>query len=243
MGTIKTDGIVLRHADYGENDRMVEILTPQRGLLSFSAHGCRKANSRRAVATELFSTGEYVLSQKNDRFSLSAFQLSESYYPLREDFDKLSHGVYWLGLCGAAAQPEENCERLYKMLLFSLAVLTYADLPLRPLTAVFLMQFSTLQGFTPSLSHCLYCQKEIAPPMRFEIEGGGICCATCTAKGVSLSMDELCWLLEAQTKGAFVLAGRRALPSLPSSINNIFHIVRAHVEFRVEKKIQAGRFL
>lgn len=249
MATIKTDGIVLRHTDFGDNDRMVTLLTPQMGLLSFCAYGCRKTNSRRIVATELLVAGEYVLNQKGDRYSLSSFQLSESFYLLREDYDKLSHAVYWLNLCEAVAQPAENCERLYKMLLYSLAVLTYGEMPLRPLTAVFLMQFSILQGFSPSLDHCQYCQQEIAfqknvHHLYFDVEAGGICCGTCTARGISLSLEENDWLLEAQAKGAFVLAGRRELPKQSvSDINTIFHLLRTHVEFRVDKKIQSGKFL
>lgn len=244
MATIKTDGIVLRHADFGDNDRMVTLLTPQMGLLSFCAYGCRKANSHRAVATELFSTGEFVLNQKSDRFSLSSFHFSESYYPLREDFDKLSHAVYWMNLCEAVTQPAENCERLYKMLLYSLAVLTYGELPLRPLTAVFFMQFSILQGFSPSLDRCVYCKKESAYPLRFDVEAGCICCATCTARGIALTIEELIWLREAQVKGAFVLAGRRELPKSPASgINNIFQILHAHIEHRIEKKIHSIKLL
>lgn len=245
MSNVRTDAIVLRYANFGENDRMLTLLSPTLGLVSACAKGCRKATSRRLAATELFTAGEYLLYQKGERFTLSSFELSENYFPIRTDVDKLSHGVYWLGAVEATAQPGEECPRLFKMLLLSLAVLAYDELPSRALTAVFLMQLAALQGFAPKLDRCLHCGKPLAPPMRFDVHGGGACCAACDRHGAALSADGLLWLREAQAKGAFVLAGRRALPMAedPGAAEEPFAIIRAHVEARLEKHINAGRFL
>jgi len=245
MSNVKTDGVVLRYANYGESDRMLTLLTPAMGLLSVSARGCRKATSRTLAATELFTAGEYLIYQKGDRFTLSSFQLHESYYPIRMDIDKLAHGAYWLGLCEAAAQPSEDSGRLFKMLLLSLAVLAYDDLPLRPLTAVFLAQFSTLQGFAPMLDSCMHCGSTLAPPMRFDVANGSACCAACGEQGMPLTEADLAWLREAQAKGAFVLAGRRALPQAENSgaAEMPLKILRAHVEHRLEKHITSSKFL
>jgi len=245
MSNIRTEAIVLRHADYGENDRMLTLLAPTMGLVSVSARGARKATSRNLTATELFSAGEYLLYEKGEHFTLTSFHLRESYYPLRMDIARLAHGVYWLNLCEAAAQPGEDASRLFKMLLLSLAVLAYGDLPPRALTAVFLIQFSMLQGFSPMLDHCTHCGKPLGPPMRFDDEDGGACCATCTAWGMPLTEAGLSWLREAQAKGAFVLAGRRGLPQDGASdaAEEPFWAMRAHVEHRLEKRIASGRLL
>lgn len=245
MSSVKTEAIVLRHANYGENDRMLTLLSPTMGLLSVSARGCRKATSRNLTATELFTAGEYLLYQKGEHYTLTSFQSRENYYPLRSHVDRLTHGVYWLNLCEAAAQPGEDASRLFKMLLLSLAVLTYGDIPPRTLTAVFLAQFSMLQGFAPMLDHCARCGKPLVPPMRFDDVDGGACCSTCTHRGMPLTQEGLLWLREAQAKGAFVLAGRRAPPQdgRPPAAEESFAAMRAHVEQRLEKRIVSGRLL
>lgn len=260
MSTTKTNGIVLRRTDYGEDNRMVTLLTPQAGLQHFAAYRCKKAAGNRLLATELFSTGEFLLTQKGERYTLSSFELIENYFALREDYEKLTHGVYWLNLCETTAQPGENCERLYKMLLLSLAVLNFHDLPLKPLTSVFLLQFSILQGYAPELDMCTLCGAAVSPPIRFHVDAGGVCCASCavheglalkkaysgvSAQGVPITMDDLAWLREAKAKGAFVLAGKRSLPneSPSSDISSIFQLLCQYVEYRTEKKIKSGRFL
>lgn len=244
MSSVKTDGVVLRYANFGEKDRMLTLLTPT-GLLSVAARGCRKITSRTLSATELFTAGEYLLYRKGDRYTLSAFELNESYYPLREDVDKLSHGVYWLNLCEAAAQPEEDCSRLFKMLLLSLAVLSYGEMPCRTLTAVFLAQFSLLQGFAPRLDCCARCGRALGHPIRFDVDAGGVCCEACARSGMPMRMESLEWMREALTKGAFVLAGRRPPPEAKdsNSIDEAFTILRGHVDQRLEKHIQSGKFL
>ena len=244
MGQIRTDGIVLRHVNFGDNDRILTILSPTMGLVTASARGCRKVTSRMLSASELFTAGEFLLYEKEGRYTLSSFSLQENFYPLRNDFTRLSHGAYWLALCEATAQPGEDCARLFKMLMLSLAVLTYGELPERALTAVFLMQFSILMGFEPCLDVCVQCGKPLQQPMRYDAEHGGACCARCAPAGAALAPQTLEWLREAQKKGAFVLAGKRGLPEADKeTVEQAFRLMRAHVERRVEKAIAAAKFL
>ncbi len=245
MSSVITDAIVLRHADYGETDRMVTLLSPGLGLLSVAVRGCRRAKSRNLPGTEIFASGEYVLDQKGERYTLTSFQAQEAFFPLREDMTRLAHGAYWLGLVEGASQPDQDATRLYKMLLLSLAVLAYSEVPPRPLTAVFLVQFSMLMGFAPMLTGCVRCGQEPRAPLRFDPDEGGVRCAACGGWGLALSEQSLAWLREAQAKGAFILAGRRALPiaDMPEAAEEPFALMRAHVERRVEKHIQAAKFL
>lgn len=46
MGELKTEGIVLRYADYKDADRMLTLLTPDYGLISVSARGVRRQNAQ-----------------------------------------------------------------------------------------------------------------------------------------------------------------------------------------------------
>lgn len=243
MSNVVTDAVVLRNANYGESNRMLTLLTPD-GLMSVSAKGCRKPTSKMLAASELFAAGEYVLYQRGDRYTLTSFQMQQNYYPIRTDIDKLSHGVYWLNLCEAAAQPCEDCHRLLKMLLLSLAVLAFDDLPPRALTAVFLIQFAGLQGFSPRLDACIRCGKPLTTLMRFDAALGGACCAGCAERGTPLSIEALAWMREAQAKGAFVLAGRRPLPQgSAETVDEAFTHLRAQVEHRLDRQITSGKLL
>ena len=101
------------------------------------------------AASELFCTGEYVLYQARERTTVVSCQITDSYYPLRVDYERLSHGMYALELCSAAVQPAQENERLFLLLLKSLAYLCYDTVAPRRVTAVFLMGMTSLLGFRP----------------------------------------------------------------------------------------------
>ena len=109
MGQITTNAIVLRRADYRENDRMLTLFSPTLGRIDALCRGCRRQKSPLMAASELFCSGEYVLYQARERTTVISCQIADSYYPLRADYERLSHGVYALELCGAA-QPCHNTD-------------------------------------------------------------------------------------------------------------------------------------
>ena len=148
MGQITTNAIVLRRVDYRENDRMLTLFSPTLGRIDALCRGCRRQKSPLMAASELFCTGEYVLYQARERTTVVSCQITDSYYPLRVDYERLSHGMYALELCSAAVQPAQENERLFLLLLKSLAYLCYDTVAPRRVTAVFLMGMTSLLGFS-----------------------------------------------------------------------------------------------
>ena len=98
MASLTTPALVLRRSDYGDYDRMVTLFSPEMGRVDAIARGCRRPKSPLVNAVEPFTSGEYQLYAHKDRFSIEHCQISDSYYELRADYDRLCHGVYWLRL-------------------------------------------------------------------------------------------------------------------------------------------------
>jgi len=62
MKTERTRAVVLRRTNYGEADRIVQLLTPV-GRRSVMARGVRKEKSKLAGGIELFAVSDVVLGQ------------------------------------------------------------------------------------------------------------------------------------------------------------------------------------
>ena len=62
MKTIKTPAIVLRRTNYGEADRILQLLTPD-GKLSVMAKRARREKSRLSGGIELFSICDVVVGE------------------------------------------------------------------------------------------------------------------------------------------------------------------------------------
>ena len=192
MAQFTTNAIVLRRADYRENDRMLTLFSPTLGRIDALARGCRRQKSPLMAASEVFCAGEYVLYAAGDRMTVVSCAVQDTFYPLRSDFDRLAHGMYALELCAAAVQPEQENERLFLLLLRSLAQLAYSGTDARRVTAVFLMGFVSLLGFRPQVGRCAGCVAPIAPEApvgsapdapvaAFSPERGGVLCGACGA--------------------------------------------------------------
>ena len=237
---IVTDAVVLRRADYREHDRMLTLFSPGMGAVEALCRGCRRQNSPLLAAGELFASGEFVLFRRGDKYTVTECRISDSFYPLREDVERLSHGMYLLELTGAAVQPEQENRRLFLFLLKCLAHLAYGEHPPRRVTAVFLMGILSLSGFRPVVGRCARCSRTAGPGERmlFSVSAGGVLCGDCAAPDAEpLSPGELSFLQSVMRRGL------EALPEPGECTDRVFRLLRALAEDRLEMTSRVGKML
>ena len=232
--------IVLRFVNYRDNDRMVTLLSPSRGRIDALIRGCRKASSHNLNAGELFALGDYMLHESGGRATVTSVKLIETFYPLRDNYDRLTCGVYLLNLAEAAAEPEQEQRELFMLLVHTLSRLTFSDQEWKPLLAGFLLHFSACQGFRPRLNHCVFCGKPIPEegPVWFDAQEGGVCCRDCKKEKsqVPLAPEQLRWM-----RGA-LKSGSASWVNTPSSYAP-FPLLRNYVEQRMGRRIKSASML
>ena len=181
MPSIITQAIVLRHADYREHDRMLTLLSPSMGRMEAVCRGCKRPQSPLLAASEWFALGEYVLYAGKGRMNVSSCNVTESFFPLRTDYERLKYATYLLFIAEAAAQPGDRAVELFTLLARSLSRLAYTDKDAQAVTAAFLLHFSAISGYRPRLSHCVNCGRRMEDDeiRLLDIEEGGLLCANC----------------------------------------------------------------
>ena len=187
MPVITTPGLVLRRADYSDYDRMVTIFSPEMGRLDAIARGCRRPKSPLVNAVEPFTSGEFQLYQHKERFSLEQCQISDSYFELRGDYDRLRHGVYWLRLLDTAILPDTPAPELFITTLRALAHLNYGELPPELVTFAFAAHFMRLMGLSPRMDTCMLCGRPVDGNARFDPDLGGAVCLCCHSPAPEMS--------------------------------------------------------
>lgn len=179
MPSLSTPALVIRRADYGDYDRMVTLFSPRLGRVDAIARGCKKPKSPLLNACEPFVNGEFQLFQRAERFSIEQCQITESFFDLRMDYDRLQHGVYWLKLLDAAVMPDVEMPDLFLITLRALAHLSYSELPPEMLTMAFEMHLMAQLGYAPRVDACQRCGRAINGDARFDAERGGCVCLSC----------------------------------------------------------------
>lgn len=181
MPLISTSALVLRRADYSDYDRMATLFSPRLGRVDCIARGCKRPKSPLMNACEPFVSGEFQLYQKGERFTMEQCSISESFFPLRTDYDRLRHGVYWLKLLENCVMPDVPMENLFLISLQALAHLSYSDFPLPMLTMAFEMHLMAQLGYAPRVDACQICGRAIDGDARFDVRRGGCVCLHCAS--------------------------------------------------------------
>lgn len=179
--SITTPALVLRRADWRDYDRMVTLFSPEYGRIEAVVRGCRRPKSPLLNAAEPFCAGEYQILKVKDRFTVTQVRISNSFFEIRQDYDRLTHGAYWLRLLGEVVVEDEPNEPLFQMSLNALAYLAHSDLPVSLLTAMFEMQLWRMTGFSPNVTECVSCHiSHEKTALRFDAQKGGCVCQFCS---------------------------------------------------------------
>ena len=232
--------IVLRRVNYRDNDRMVTLLSPSRGRIDAIIRNCRKPKSHNLNSGELFALGDYMLIETGGRMVVTSVHLIETFYPLRSNYDRLVCGTYLLSLAEAAAEPEQEQQELFMLLLHTLSRLAFSDQEWRPLLSGFLLHFSACQGFKPRLNHCVLCGKSLAgeAPLFFDALEGGLVCRDCrrSAQQIPLSPEQVRWMRNA------LVSGSASWVNTPDACAP-FPVLRSYVEQRLGRHFHSSVFL
>lgn len=183
-----TPAIVIRRSDWRDYDRMVTLFTPEYGRIDAVARGCRRPKSPLMNAAEPFSAGEYQLLRTRDRYTVTQCRLSDNFFELRSDYERLMHGAYWLKLLEEVLVQDEPNEELFHTTLSALTYLAHSDIDPKLLTAMYEMKLWHLTGFSPSVSACVVCGAEAEKiTLRFDAQRGGCVCPYCSPGARALS--------------------------------------------------------
>ena len=116
---LRTEAIVLRRTDYGEADRILQLLTPE-GKRSVIARGVRKEKSKLAGGIELFSVSEVVIHEgRTEMGILTGAKLLEYYDAFVKDIELIEMGGNMMRSVSMRSEQVESPE-FYKILKQSL---------------------------------------------------------------------------------------------------------------------------
>ena len=117
----KTDGICLRSVEYGENDRIITLLTDKLGKISVRARGVSSPKSRLRHAAIPFSFGEYILSENGDFYSLKSFDYNDAFTSVADDLVRYFSGTAALEIADKLTEEmvpvNEELARLLRFLM------------------------------------------------------------------------------------------------------------------------------
>ena len=181
----RVEAIVLKHADFGEADRMLTLFTREQGKLRALAKGARKPRSRKAGHIEPFSQVKLQLAKGRNFHIVSQAEAVSNHSALSEDLVRLGYASYVVELLDKFSVDEDENRTLYRLLRDTLKRLEDDDLA-QVAVRYYEIRMLDLLGFRPELHECLNCQREIQPEDQyFSAQRGGVLCPDCGPQDAS----------------------------------------------------------
>lgn len=203
MSYVKTKGIVVKQNDVGDSDRVLNILT-ENGIVNVWARGARRPKSKLLASAQLFCLSDFVFYKSKSGYSINSSEVSESFFNLRTDIERLTYANYILELINDSIQEEQESSEVLKLLLNTLYYLCKPDRDPRLLTSIFELRLMCLIGFQPMIYECERCGREILDYdscIYYDKNNSSIICGECIneneffrkiPRGVYLSILHIC---------------------------------------------------
>lgn len=170
-------GLVLRETAFGEADKLFDLYT-ENGIYTVRARGVRKAGSKYAAVTQVFSYGEFCLRQSGERYYLDSAVSISTFFGLRGNLEALALAAYFSELIRQTATLQQQ-PQLLRLFLHSLHYLSEGTRPLLQVKAIFELRLATEMGLAPNLLCCQMCGEFLPQKLYFRISDGDFVCASC----------------------------------------------------------------
>ncbi len=193
MPLASTEAFILGNTPTGEQDRLVYLLTEEKGILKAIAPGSLKSKNRFGSLFELFTEGEfhYYWQENRDHITISKGEIIHSYFNVVSNPKSIFY-FYLISDVLLKFIPRSNKDtRLYRLLN---TILLHCEMGVAPdlLLLYFLLWVLRIEGMMFKPYICYNCYTRNMPKAWFRTDYRGILCEKCrTDEKYSLEGIEL----------------------------------------------------
>ena len=244
----RIEAIVMHRSDVGEADRLLTVLSRERGKLRLNAKGARKVGSRKGGHVELFVRSKMLIAKgRGDIDIVSQVEMIDAYRGLREDLTRSTYAHYAVELIDAFAEEGSEQPEMFDLLAEALTWIATADnLPLA--ARYFELKLLTLAGFQPQLFYCADKGEPLQEITADEFYGwspnaGGTLCpqhAQNRSDSSRLSLNALKVLRHAVRSDYAAFTALNLRDTVSSEVEQV---MLRYIQYVLERKVKSVEFL
>jgi len=179
MAIIKTRGIVIRKVNFGEADRILTIMTADRGKIRAIAKGVRRPRAKLAGWLDMFAYNEFQLAEgRNLDIVVSANKVQSGFAKATPDLRQTGLMYYVCELVDKLLEETHEVAGVFPLFEETLSAIADKAVPLEIAKTYFEIRLLTILGFAPELYRCVVSGEELngAEKLYFSHRLGGVFC-------------------------------------------------------------------
>lgn len=231
MNNITLRGIVIKSVDYNESDKILTLLTFEKGKITVNAKGVRKKKSKLSHIARVLYCGEFEILVTQNRNILIGATLLIDISNISKDLESFYYAAHYVDIASSIIMEELPDEDIIKLLLNTLYILAKGIVNIKLLTVIYELRIVLIQGLAPHMEACIECGKK-EEKMKFSInEGGLVCCI----EGMNISntcIKAMEYILTCKKKQLY----RFNVPN--KVIDELYYISRIYIERVLDRKFE-----
>lgn len=177
----KTEGLVLRETEYKDADKLLTVLSKDRGKLTLRARGVRSRSSRLKSGCQLLAYSEFTVFENRGQMLVDEAVPINLFLPLRNDIEQLSLASYFAQVAEVLSQEDSPDPELLSLCLNAMYALSELKKSPELVKASFELRAACQAGYLPMLDGCCVCGAK--EPERFAVSAGMLQCTGCLTGG------------------------------------------------------------
>lgn len=174
----KIQGIVVSEVDYKESSKIINVLTPDYGIIGFIARGTKKVKSNLSGVSSKLTYGYFHVNYKeNGLSSLIEVDVINGFNNIKKDINKISYAVYLLELADKVYR-HDNDKSIYEMLTQSLIKIN-DGYDYQVISDIFELKMLDFLGIRPVVDECVNCGNKLDIVTVSSYRGGYLCKNCC----------------------------------------------------------------
>ncbi len=185
----KIEGIVVSEVDYKESSKIINILTPEYGIIGVIARGTKRVNSiLKSVAAKMTYGYFHVKYSENGLSTLIEVDVIDMFKNIKKDINLMSYAVYLLELADRVYKHDESRE-VYDTLIASLKKID-EGYDYKIIANIFELKMLDHLGIRPVVDECVNCgsKHDIVTISSYK---GGYLCKNCAAGEVIVNIKTI----------------------------------------------------
>ena len=176
---VNIKGVVVRETNLRESDKLLTVVSFEKGKLAVNCRGVRSMKSKRFSAAELYAYSDMTLLYKDGVYSLKEAELIESFYGIRYDIESFAASSYFSEILESVCIENQPDPELVSLFLNSMYLLANRkDKPIPFIKSVYELRTALEEGLAPDVSCCSVCAGADSPGY-LDIANGVFVCADC----------------------------------------------------------------
>lgn len=185
----RVKGIILKAIDYKESDKLLTILTLEKGKILVRARGVKKPNSKFKAFCQCFCFADFELINGKAGYILAGVNCIDSFFDIVTDFDKFSYASSVLEILDKICVENQVYYDLFLSAVKCINTINYSNENNSEINLCkFIIEVLSLEGFTFDLATCSECGGELKRAF-LDLSTGEIVCACCNKSEQNLEIS------------------------------------------------------